>query len=233
MTQSGMEQPHTTVWERSYGKRGPAPAHSRNDVADAAIELANEGGLSAVSTRRIAQKLGVSQSALYRYVAGHDEVFDLMVDAAAGEIDLDVALRGEAIDDLTALAARARSVHVRYPWLLDIPVEAMRVGPRGIDFLEYALRAMAVVEVPGPVKLQAIAVLNTLVQQFARAEVGGGTASQERRISQVMYLHKTAAVGDHPYLAAALHISDPGADQPGDMFEPVVRRVLKGVLTSD
>ena len=225
-----MKQPHTTVWERSYGTRGPAPAHSRDDVATAAMELANEGGLPAVSTRRIAQKLGVSQSALYRYVAGHDEVFDLMVDAAAGEIDLDVALRGEAIDDLTALAARAKAVHVKYPWLLDIPVEAMRVGPRGIGFLEYALRAMAAVDVSGAVKLQVVAVLNTLVQQFARAEVGGGTASRERRSSQVMYLHKTAAVGDHPYLAAALHISDPGADQPGDMFEPVVRRVLGGML---
>ncbi|MGO4205237.1 TetR/AcrR family transcriptional regulator [Rhodococcus sp. TAF43] len=228
-----MEQPHTTVWERSYGKRGPVPARSRNDVADAAIELANEGGLSAVSTRRIAQKLGVSQSALYRYVAGHDEVFDLIVDAAAGEIDLDVALRGEAIDDLTALAVRAKGVHVRYPWLLDIPVEAMRVGPRGIDFLEYALRAMAAVDVPGAVKLQAIAVLNTLVQQFARVEVGEGTAGPERRISQVVYLHKTAEDGNHPYLAAVLDISNPDADQSGGMFEPVLRRVLGGILTPE
>jgi hypothetical protein len=38
---------------------------------------------------------------------------DFIVDATTGGIDLDVPLRGEAIDDLTALAARAKAVHVR------------------------------------------------------------------------------------------------------------------------
>lgn len=233
VTQSGKEQPHTTVWERSYGKRGPAPTRNRDDVAAAAIELADEGGLPAVSTRRIAQRLGVSQSALYHYVASRDEVFDLIVDAAAGQIDLDVPLGGEAVDDLIALAARAKDVHVRCPWLLDIPVEAMRVGPRGIDFLEYALRAMAAVDVPGSVKLQAIAVLSSLVEQFARAEVGDGNVRQERRIAQAAYLQKAAQKGHHPNLAAAFETSHRHADGSVDVFEGVLRRVLKGLLTPD
>ncbi|MEE2032274.1 TetR/AcrR family transcriptional regulator [Rhodococcus chondri] len=224
---------HPTVWERVDGRRGPAPSHTRNDVAAAAIELADDGGLPAVSTRRIAQKLGVSQSALYRYVSGRDDVLDLMVDAVAGEIDLDIPLRGKPIDDLTGLATRAKNVHVRYPWLLDFPVEPMRAGPRSIDFLEYALRAMAPVEVPGPVKLQAVAILNTLVQQFARAEIGAGMASQERRVAQALFLHKTAHDGGHPNLAAALEIRDSGLDQPVDLFESVLRRVLEGFLSPD
>lgn len=64
MAQSAKVTP--TVWERAEGRRGPAPSHSRDDLTAAAIELAGQGGLAAVSTRRIAEKLGVSQSALYR-----------------------------------------------------------------------------------------------------------------------------------------------------------------------
>ncbi|MFI9405040.1 TetR/AcrR family transcriptional regulator [Nocardia sp. NPDC052316] len=214
-------------------RRGPAPSHSRDDLTAAAIELAGQGGLAAVSTRRIAQQLGVSQSALYRYVSGRDEVLDLMVDFAAGQIDLDVAPSGAMIDDLVALAVRAKTVHVSYPWLLDIPVEPLRVGPHGIAYLEYALRAMADLDMPGPVKLQAIAVLNALVQQFARAEVGDRTADRSRRIAQAAYLHKMAEQGDHQFLAAALATSDRDADPPGDMFELVLRRVLEGLLRPD
>ncbi|WP_218019515.1 TetR/AcrR family transcriptional regulator [Nocardia arthritidis] len=231
MTQSARVTP--TVWERTEGRRGPAASHSRDDLTAAAIELADQGGLAAVSTRRIAQKLGVSQSALYRYVSGRDEVLDLMVDFAAGQIDLGVAPSGAVIDDLIALAVRAKTVHVGYPWLLDIPVEPLRVGPHAIAYLEYALRAMANIDVPEPVKLQAIAVLNALVQQFARAEVGDRTVDRSRRISQAAYLHKTAKQGDHRFLAAALEASNRDAEPPRDMFELVLRRVLEGLLRPD
>lgn len=228
MTKPGNPEP--AVWERAGGRRGPAPAHSRDELAAAAIELAAAGGLAAVSTRRIAQRLGVSQSALYRYVSGRDDVLDLMLDLVAGEIDLDTPLTGSALDDLVALAVRAKRVHLKYPWLSEIPVEPLRVGPRGIDFLEYALRAMAEVDVPGPLKLQAVAVLNALVQQFARAEAGERTADRARQVSRAAYVHKVAAAGEHPYLAAALGSADSGSGRPGELFEPLLRRVLEGVL---
>jgi AcrR family transcriptional regulator len=221
------------VWERAEGTRGPTPSHSRDDLAVVAMELASEGGLPSVSTRRIAQKLGVSQSAVYRYVSGVDDIFDIMVDATVGEIDLDVSLGSEPIDDLIALARRAKNVHLKYPWLLDIPVESMRVGPRTLDYIEYALRAMATIGAEGAVKMQAIAVLNALVQQFARAEASGGEARQTRLAAQIAYLHKTAERGGHPFLAGALTPSDVDGRASGDMFEQVLRRVLEGVLFGD
>ncbi|MGW5387803.1 TetR/AcrR family transcriptional regulator [Nocardia sp. NPDC003963] len=231
MTQSGQTNP--TVWERVDGKRGPAPAHSREKLAAVAIELAGRGGLAAVSTRRIAEQLSVSQSALYRYVSSRDDVLDLMVDAAAGEVDLGIPPSGAVIDDLTALAVRAKSVYLKYPWLLDIPVEPLRVGPHGIRYLEYALRAMAAVDLSGPMKLQAIAALNALVQQLARAAVVDRSADRSRRAAQAAYLSRTAAAGDHPYLAAALGTSHRDTDPPADIFELVIRRALEGLLTPD
>ncbi|WP_218020773.1 TetR/AcrR family transcriptional regulator [Nocardia grenadensis] len=231
MAQSGKTD--LTVWERSDGRRGPAPAHSREELAAAAIELAGQGGLAAVSTRRIAQRLGVSQSALYRYVSGRDDVLDLMADVAAGEMDFGVALTGAVIDDLTALGVRAKNVYLKYPWLADIPVEPLRLGPRGIDYLEYALRAMASVDVSEQVKLQTVAVLNALAQQFARAEFAEWTANKSRRTAQVAYVHRAAEAGGHPYLAAALAASNRDAEHPGDLFELLLGRVLTGLLAAN
>ncbi|RZI93354.1 MAG: TetR family transcriptional regulator [Microbacterium sp.] len=49
-------------------------------VVEAAIALADERGLEAVSMRRLADDLGVTAMALYKHVAHRDELLDRMVD---------------------------------------------------------------------------------------------------------------------------------------------------------
>lgn len=71
--------------------------------------------------RQVAKELGVGQSSLYRYVSSREDLLDLMTDAAAGETDLGVPLRGDPVEDLLELALRTRAVQLRHPWLTDIP----------------------------------------------------------------------------------------------------------------
>ena len=61
---------------------------SRDRVLRAAMELADEGGIKAVSMRKIAQELGVEAMSLYNHVASKDEIVDGIVDLVATEIDL-------------------------------------------------------------------------------------------------------------------------------------------------
>ncbi|MFJ6698330.1 TetR/AcrR family transcriptional regulator [Streptomyces sp. NPDC091272] len=227
--------PAVTVWERpDRGARGPAALHSRAELAAAAVELADRGGLPAVSMRAVARALGTGQASLYRYVPGREDLLDLMVDAVTGEIALDVPLGGDPVDDLTALASRTKDVQLRHPWLLDVPPEPLRLGPRGLDFLEYALRAMSPVRLPGGAKMEIVALLSALVAQFARTEAPrtGSSAHGDRHAAQAGYLGRAAARGDRPHLASALAQS-PGsapAEDPRVMFERTVRRVLAGLL---
>src|SRR5687767_2606640 len=70
------------LWRRSQpSRRGPRPRLSVDDVVDAAIALADEAGLEAVSIRALAERLGVSAMTLYTYVPGKTELLDLMLDA--------------------------------------------------------------------------------------------------------------------------------------------------------
>ena len=65
----------------------PRAPLSKERVLDAAVALADEGGVDALSMRKIAQALGVVPMALYKHVANKNELLDGMIDAVIGEID--------------------------------------------------------------------------------------------------------------------------------------------------
>ncbi|MFM9371828.1 TetR/AcrR family transcriptional regulator [Streptomyces sp. Da 82-17] len=170
-----------TVWARPQrATRGPAAGRSRDELAAAAVELADREGLDAVSMRQVAKALGTGQASLYRYIAGRDDLLDLMTDAVAREVALDVPLQGDPVDDLVALAERTRAVQLRHPWLLDVPPEPLRLGPHGLDHLEYTLRAMEPVPLPGRAKLEIVGLTNALITQLVRAELQGSTGGFAR-----------------------------------------------------
>ncbi|MGY1594510.1 TetR/AcrR family transcriptional regulator [Geodermatophilus sp. SYSU D00708] len=88
---------------------------SRDRVLRAAVALADEVGIAAVSMRRLAQQLGVVPMALYKHVADKEELLDGMVDVVLGEIaQPDPALDWKAAVRQRVLAAR-RTV-LRHPW---------------------------------------------------------------------------------------------------------------------
>ena len=113
----------------------------RQLVLDAAIELADEAGLESVSLRRVAERLGVTPMALYRYVRSKDDLLDGMADELYAELDLS----GEAEDWWEALARLARStraVVLAHPWSVPLFSRPL-AGPHALalgDALEEALR---------------------------------------------------------------------------------------------
>lgn len=62
----------------------------------AAVALADEAGIEALSMRRLAQALGVVPMALYKHVANKDELLDGVIDVVVGEIDPPGARSGRA-----------------------------------------------------------------------------------------------------------------------------------------
>ncbi|MFG2138086.1 TetR/AcrR family transcriptional regulator [Streptomyces sp. NPDC048650] len=230
-----MTEEPVTVWERpERGARGPAPERSREQLTRTAIRLADAGGLAAVSVRQVAGELSTGPASLYRYIGGRDDLVDLMTDAVTGEIDLAVALTGDPVTDLVDLATRTREVQLRHPWLLEVPPEALRVGPRGLDLLEFALGALAPAQLPGRAALEAVAAMNALVAMVSRAELRGPWAPTGRQAAQAAYLMTTARRGAHPLLAQAL-AGRTAADLTEDArsFERVIRGALAGLLAPD
>ncbi|GAA4547590.1 TetR/AcrR family transcriptional regulator [Pseudonocardia xishanensis] len=219
-----------SIWlRRERSGRGPTPEHGRDRIAAAAIDLADAGGLDAVSTRRVAAAIGAGATSLYRYVRSRDELLELMLDTATGELDLTAPVTGDWRGDLLVLAHDLRAVYRRHPWLLDLAQGQAPLTPRSVAFLEYALAILRDVQAPGGAKMEAIALATGLVAQLTRLEVAAGRSSADWQAAQVEYLTAIVAEGRHPNLSAA--IAAPGGAGDGeDVLDRVLPRVVAGVL---
>jgi AcrR family transcriptional regulator len=131
---------------------------SRERVLRAAVALADQAGVDALSMRRLAQELGVVPMALYKHVASKDELLDGMVDVVVGEIDPPAS----GTDWKTAIRRRvlsARGALLRHPWAsqvlesrtdptpavleyMDSMIGMFRAGGFSIDLTHHAMHAM-------------------------------------------------------------------------------------------
>ncbi|WP_051846894.1 TetR/AcrR family transcriptional regulator [Streptomyces sp. NRRL F-5053] len=217
---AGSARDAASIWLRpALSGRGPAPAFDRERLADAGVRLADAEGLAAVTMRAVARSLGSAPASLYRYVTTREELLELMIDRAVGEVRFDGLGSGDWLDDLRTLAHRSREVQLRHPWLPEATASGSPLGPHTVAYLEHALAALAPVPVPARTKLEAVGVLQSVVGSLTRAErarrTDGGTLARWQRADRE-FLARTVAAGEHPHVAAAVTAAGGGAPQHGE-----------------
>lgn len=93
--------------EKPAARRG-RPGYDQDAVVAAAVELFNRHGYEATSMGMIAERLGISKSAIYHHVPGKEQLLEVALDRAIGEL--------EAV--LERPAARERPVDQRLEYVL-------------------------------------------------------------------------------------------------------------------
>ncbi|MHA6764188.1 TetR/AcrR family transcriptional regulator [Streptacidiphilus sp. PAMC 29251] len=211
--------------------RGPEPAHSRAAIAAAATAIADADGLDAVSMRKVAAALGAGTMSLYNYVPKKEHLFDLMLDAAAGEYALPDAPSGDPRADLALLAREELAAMRRHPWMPGLSVSRPSMGPHALRCTEYFLGVLADagVEWDGGTRMEMFALFNGFVCQFAeweRTAARGG--SEQWQTELISYLTGVIGTGAHPHLAAVLAAGAGAAPVDADT---VFARSLDRLLT--
>lgn len=131
------------LWGRLDGPASePRQGLSLSRIVDAAVEVADTGGLDAVSMARIAERLGFTTMSLYRHVKSKNELLLLMLDSvAAVPAELD-----EPDDDWRAGLqrwCRAQWVMLRaHAWIVHLPVSGPPITPNQLAWTDRALRAL-------------------------------------------------------------------------------------------
>src|SRR6266498_408780 len=87
---------------------------SRERVLHAAIRLADQGGIEALTMRKLAQALGVEAMSLYNHVANKQDLVDGMVDLVVSEIELPATAEWDAA--IREYAISAHGILLRHPW---------------------------------------------------------------------------------------------------------------------
>jgi AcrR family transcriptional regulator len=228
-------EPPELIWLRpERSTRGPAPTHSRAAIAAAAIALADAEGIAGVSMRKIAAALGAGTMSLYNYVPKKEQLFDLMLDAVAGEVRLPDAPSGDQRADLKAFAREQLEAMRRHPWVPALLLTRTTIGPNSLRHVEYFLAIVADLDEPGAAKMELFAMLNSSVSLFAQWEANqraaGGTERWQAELAA--YLGAAVAGGEYPHLAAALaQGSSPDVDEDS-LFERGIDRTVSSILNS-
>lgn len=111
---------------------------SRERVLRVALRLADEGGIAALSMRKLAQELGVKAMSLYNHVASKTDILDGIVDIVIGEIEVPSL----ETDWKTAMRQRANSAHavlLRHPWATMAIMSGVTVGPANLRYVDATL----------------------------------------------------------------------------------------------
>lgn len=119
----------------------PRPSLDRTRVLDAAVALADEIGLDAMSMRRLADTLEVTPMALYKHVANREELIDGMVE----RVVVSIAAPADGQEWTQALRTRilsARDAMTRHAWAQAAVETRTTAGPAVLAYLDSLMGVM-------------------------------------------------------------------------------------------
>lgn len=200
-----------TVWDRPEPPPRPVPL-DRERIVAAAVELADEGGLEAVSLRKVAARLNAGPMRLYGYLSTKQELLDLMVDEVYAEIlpETPGERPGDWREALGSLAHRTRRAALRHPWLADLLGGRPALGPNALAVAESTLSALDGLADVDTV-LRAVETVNAystgaIRREIAhlRAERATGLSTRDWQRAHGPYLTRMLATGRFPAVGRAV-----------------------------
>ncbi|WP_327111554.1 TetR/AcrR family transcriptional regulator [Nocardia sp. NBC_01730] len=235
---------NTTIWMRpeELERSGPGrrPGYSRAKIIEAAVKVADVEGLDAATMRRIAVELGTGAMSLYRYVTSRDDLVDLMIDAALGEIDLPARPSGDWRSDLSLVAEETRAVGLRHPWQITLANRRPTLGPNSLRVQEFAMSALD----GFGLDIDEIASLVGMVSDYAHSAVHReiGWLEEARRTGMDMaqwmsgyvgpYVARIVACGQYPMFNRSIRQARIPHLPPEARFRYGLDHVLNGIAAS-
>jgi AcrR family transcriptional regulator len=122
-------------------RRTPREGLTRDRILTAAVGLADEHGLEAVSMRQVGDSLGFEAMSLYRHVRNKDDLLDGMVETIVARFPA----RDDVLDWRESLRTLVRGAHdelLEHPWAAALATSRPAVGPARLRFVDSVLAAL-------------------------------------------------------------------------------------------
>ena len=209
---------------------------NRERVLETALRLADEGGIEALSMRRLAQALGVEAMSLYNHVANKEDLLHGITDLVmqefelpSGDEDWETALRKMAISGHDAL--------LRHAWAANLLMTSAAARPARFRYIESLLRHLREAGFSPEQASHAYHAIDSHVLGFTLWQLGHGVGPGTPRITTKaeIAVFLTAimpgfSADDYPYFlehAEQHHV--PQAPGAVSEFEFKLRLILDGL----
>ena len=163
----------------------------RQEILDAALALADEKGLDAVSMRAVAERTGVTPMALYPHVGSKAALLDGMLGRLLADLLPPVAA-AESQDwrqRLRTIAHLARGLAHRHPWAATLIFSRPSVAPDAVRVVDQIYAALIDAGVPDADVARVERLVSTFVIGYGASETGGrfstGTLNPRGRRAQL------------------------------------------------
>ncbi|GAA4977625.1 TetR/AcrR family transcriptional regulator C-terminal domain-containing protein [Yinghuangia aomiensis] len=187
-------------------------------VLEAAVRVADRGGVEAITMRKVAQELGVEAMSLYHHVPNKGAILDGVVDVVFAAVELPDAGRGDWREALRTRAFSARAVLSRHSWALGLMDSRRNPGPATLRHHDAVLGVLRRAGFTLPMAAHAVSLIDSYI---------GGYVLQEKSLPVADPGDVEAVAGDildalpadeFPYLAEMItdHALRPGYDHTAE-----------------
>jgi TetR/AcrR family transcriptional regulator, tetracycline repressor protein len=194
----------------------------RTQIVEAALELLDLEGLAGVTTRKVAERLGVKSSSLYWHMRDREELLDLLGDRIVADArwpDPTLGWRGQ----VEALMSEYLRCLLAHRDAARVSAGRAPTGPHRLRGAETMLTALVAAGLSDQEAIDATLVLSTYVVGFAlERDAALGAREPERR-------ERAAGIPSHEYptlTRLADLVRTPG---PSDRFPHGLALVLDGI----
>jgi AcrR family transcriptional regulator len=210
---------------------------SRERVLQAAIALADQGGIESLTMRKLARALGVEAMSLYNHVANKGDLVDGIVDVVVGEIELPAAEDWEAA--IREYAISAHEALLRHPWACSLvmsPTTTRAARTQRLRYMEWLLGLLREAGFSPELTYHAYHALDGHILGFTLWQLGHSAGTKEIGDAEGLadfaaaFLRKLQADGDYPYVSEHVeqHIVGLG-DDSGQEFAFGLDLILDGL----
>ncbi|MEV0981532.1 TetR/AcrR family transcriptional regulator [Streptomyces sp. NPDC049915] len=222
-----------SVWRQEKPRRGGRSGGQlsgldRDRITEVSVRLLDAEGLAKFSMRRLAAELNVTAMSVYWYVDTKDDLLELALDAAYGEMELPdpTAADAEWRAQLRELAEQYRAVLVRHPWVSPLVGRYLNIGPNHLAFSRVVQQVVRRTGLPVHRLTSTISAVFQFVYGYGTLEGHFDTRSATLGMSRDEYFrHAVAEVSETPACAEVLQESKELMEaRGGDTVEEMMER---------
>jgi AcrR family transcriptional regulator len=183
----------------------------QEEILDAAISIADEHGLDAVSMRSVAGSVGVTPMALYPHVGSKAALLDEMIGRLLGQLLPEpVGPEAPGLDGLgwrerlAQLARGARAMALRHPWAAGLVFTRSTLAPGSLRVVDLIYAALLDAGIPPAQVPRLERMVSSFFLGHAASEAGGrfGPPTQEQR--EQRWARATQTLPGHSRLAGSV-----------------------------